>query len=226
MRKLILLLAFVTSSSFAQELKRTFNVSGFDKLDLGSSFIITVTQGNDYKLDVRGREQDVKDLSARVSNNTLDLYYPSNWSGWKNRKEVYVTITMPKLMGVEFSGATKSTVSGFSSEKLAIEISGASSSVFNVNAKTLSLDCSGASSLKIVGDGQALDADISGASSINAFDFKVANANIDASGASDVRIYVTGKMMAEASGASSVRYKGGASIKTSTSGAGSIKSMN
>jgi Putative auto-transporter adhesin, head GIN domain len=227
MKRLFLLLTIVASNSFAQELKRTFNVSDFDKLDLGSSFIITVTQGSNYKVDVRGREQDVKELSARVSSdNTLDLHYPSNWSGWKNRKEVYVTITMPKLAGAEFSGASKSTISGFNSEKLVIDVSGASSATFNVNAKKLSLDCSGASSLKIVGDGQALNADISGASSINAFDFKVANANIDASGASDVRVYVTSKMVAEASGASSVRYKGGASITSSTSGAGSIKSMN
>lgn len=226
MKKLVFLFAFISASSFAQELKRTFNVSGFDKLDIGSSFIITVTQGNDYKVDVRGREQDVKEISARVSANTLDLYYPSNWSGWKNRKEVYVTISMPKLEGVEFSGATKSNVSGFSSEKLAIEISGASSATFNVNAKKLSLDCSGASGLKITGDGQAMNAEISGASNINAFDFKVATANIDASGASDVKVHVTSKIVAEASGASSIRYKGGPSITSNTSGAGSVKSVN
>jgi Putative auto-transporter adhesin, head GIN domain len=226
MKNLVFLFAFISTSSFAQELKRTFNLSGFDKLDIGSAFIITVTQGNDYKVDVRGREQDVKEISARVSDNTLDLHYPSNWSGWRNRKEVYVTITMPKLAGVEFSGATKSNVSGFSSEKLAIQVSGASSAIFNVNAKKLSLDCSGASGLKITGDGQVMNAEISGASNINAFDFKVATANIDASGASDVKVHVTSKIVAEASGASSVRYKGGPSITSNTSGAGSIKSVN
>ena len=226
MKNLVFLFTIIASSSFAQELKRTFNVSGFDKLEIGSSFIITVTQGNDYKVDIRGREQDVKEVMAKVSDNTLDIHYPSNWGGWKNRKEVYVTITMPKLAGVEFSGASKSNVSGFSSEKLAIEVSGASSATFNVNAKKLLLDCSGASGLKITGDGQTLDAEISGASNINAFDFKVATANIDASGASDAKIHVTGKINAEASGASSVRYKGGAVVTSSTSGAGSVKSMN
>jgi Putative auto-transporter adhesin, head GIN domain len=226
MKNLIFVLAFIATSSFAQEHKRTFNVSDFDKLDIGSSFIITVTQGNSHKVDVRGREQDVKEVIAKVSNNTLDLHYPSNWSGWKNRKEVYVTIIMPKLTGVEFSGATKSNVSGFSSDKLTIDVSGASSATFNVNAQKLSLDCSGASGLKITGDGQTLNAEISGASNINAFDFKVANANIDASGASDVKVYVTSKIIAEASGASSIRYKGGAAITSNTSGAGSVKSMN
>ena len=226
MKNLIFVLALITARSFAQEHKRTFNVSDFDKLDIGSSFIITVTQGNGYKVDVRGREQDVKEIIAKVSDNTLDLHYPSNWSGWKNHKEVYVTIVMPKLTGAEFSGASKSNVSGFSSEKLAIDISGASSATFNVNAKKLSLDCSGDSGLIIVGDGQTLNAEISGASNINAFDFKVANANIDASGASDANVYVTSKIIAEASGASSVRYKGGATVTSNTSGAGSVKSMN
>jgi hypothetical protein len=226
MKNLVFLFAFIASSSFAQELKRSFNVSGFDKLDIGNSFIITVTQGNDYKVDVRGREQDVKEIMAKVSNNTLDLHYPSNWSGWKNHKEVYVTITMPKLTGVKFSGASKATVLGFNSEKLIINVSGASSSTFNVNAKKLFLDCSGSSGVKITGSGQVMDAEISGASTINAFDFKVTTANIDASGASNIKIYVTSKIVAEASGASNVRYKGGASVTSNTSGSSSIKSMN
>lgn len=226
MKKIFVLLTFITTISFAQEQKKSFNLKDFDKIDLGSSFVITVTQGNSYKVDVRGREQDVKEIIAKVSNGTLDLHYPSNWSGWRNRKEVYVNITMPKLTGAEFSGASKSTVSGFSSEKLNIDVSGASSAVFNVDAKNLSLDCSGASSLKIIGAGQSLNAEASGASSVNAYDFKVSTANIDASGASDAKLYVTSKINAEASGASSVRYKGGASVKSNTSGAGSVKSVN
>jgi hypothetical protein len=227
MKKIIVLLAIISVNSFGQEQKRSFNLKDFDKVDIGNAFIITVSQGNGYKVDVRGREEDIKDILANVSsNNTLDVRYPSNWKGWKNRKDVYISITMPKLAAAEFSGASKSTVTGFNSEKLDIEVSGASSSTFNVNAKNLSLDCSGASSLKIVGDGQTMNTDISGASNINAFEFKVANATVEASGASDVKVFVTGKIVADASGASSVRYKGGASVKSSTSGAGSVKSMN
>ena len=226
MKKLIILLTLMNVSVFAQETKKSFNLNNFDKLDLGSSFIITVAQGNSYKVDVRGREKDVNDIIGKVSNGTLDLHYPSNWTGWKNHKEVYITITMPKLAAAQFSGASKSTVSGFSSEKMSIDVSGASSATFNVDAKDLSLDCSGASSLQIVGNGQILNAEASGASSINAYDFKVSTADIDASGASNAKLYVTNKIMAEASGASSVRYKGGASVKASTSGAGSVKSVN
>ena len=101
-----------------------------------------------------------------------------------------------------------------------------SEEAFTINAKNLNLDCSGASSLKLIGMGQNLNVDISGASNINTLDYKVATANIDASGASDVKVFVTSKIVADASGASSVRYKGGASVKSSTSGAGSVKTMN
>lgn len=217
---------FFSTTVFAQD-KRTFNVSGFDKLDMGSAFIITVTQASDYKVDVSGGEQDLKDLVVKVSNGKLSVGYPNNWGGWKNRKEVYVTVTMPKLTGVDFSGASKAKVTGFSSDKMDIDVSGASQATFEINAKSLSLDCSGASGLTITGSGQSLNADISGASSVNAYDFKVTTANIDASGASGAKVNVSSKIVAEASGASNVRYKGGASsVVANTSGAGSVKSAN
>jgi hypothetical protein len=227
MKRLFILFIFFSSTVFAQQSKRTFNVSGFDKLDMGSAFVITVTQAGNYRVEVEGREQDLKDLVVKVSNGRLDIGYPNNWGGWKNRKEVYVNITMPKLVEVDFSGASKSKVSGFSSEKMDISVSGASQATFDIDAKNLVLDCSGASGLTITGDGQSLSADISGASSINAYDFKVATANIDASGASGAKVNVSSKIIAEASGASNVRYKGGASsVVANTSGAGSVKSAN
>ncbi|GAB2637367.1 head GIN domain-containing protein [Emticicia sediminis] len=227
MKKLFTLFLLISTCSFAQDIKRYFKVKDFERLDMGSAFIISVAQGSTYSVEVRGREQDVKEIICRVNGNTLDLNYPSSWgNSSKNRKEVYVNITMPKLTAAEFSGASKSTVSGFSSDKLSISISGASVGNFKVNAKALSIDCSGASSLTLIGSGQNIDADVSGASNVNSLDYKVATANIDASGASDIKLFVTSKIVADASGASSVRYKGGAAIKSSTSGAGSVKTMN
>lgn len=226
MKKLFTLFLLISTCSFAQDIKRYFKVKDFERLDIGSAFIITVRQGNTYNVEVRGREQDVKEIICQVDGNTLELKYPSNWGGNKNRKEVYVSITMPKLNAAEFSGASKSTVTGFSSDKLSINISGASIANFTVNAQKLNLDCSGASSLTLTGTGQNLDADISGASNINTLAYKVSTAEIDASGASDVKVFVSNKIVADASGASSVRYKGGASVRSSTSGAGSVKSMN
>ncbi|GAB3501802.1 head GIN domain-containing protein [Emticicia fontis] len=226
MKRLFILFIFFSTTVFAQD-KRTFNVSGFDKLDMGSAFVINVTQASSYKVEVEGREQDVKDLVVKVSGGKLNIGYPNNWGGWKNRKEVYITITMPKLTEVDFSGASKSKVTGFSSDKLDISVSGASQATFNVDAKSLLLNCSGASGLNITGDGQTLSADVSGASSIDAYSFKVTNANVDASGASGVKVNVSSKIIAGASGASTVRYKGGAnSVVANTSGAGSVKSAN
>jgi len=227
MKRLFTLFLLISTCSFAQDIKRYFKVKDFERLDMGSAFIITVTQGNTYNVEVRGREQDVKEIIGKVSGNTFELNYPSSWgNSSKNRKEVYVNITMPKLVAAEFSGASKSTVSGFSSDKMSISISGASIGNFKVNAKALSIDCSGASSLTLIGSGQSIDAEVSGASNANCSDYKVATASVDASGASDIKLFVTSKIVADASGASSVRYKGGASVKSSTSGAGSVKSMN
>lgn len=225
MKKLLFLSFFISFGTFAQEITRKFDVKNFDRLDIGSAFTITVTQGNAYKVEVRGREQDVEDIIAKVSNGELDLGYPNNWGKWRNRKNVYVTITMPKLSFVHFSGASTSKVSGFSSNDLTLNVSGASSSVIYADAQNLKVDCSGASNLKLIGKGNTIDVDCSGASDFDGYEFTTSNADIDASGASDVKLYASGKVSADASGASSIKCKGGGSMKAHTSGASSAKMM-
>ncbi|MCU0324886.1 MAG: DUF2807 domain-containing protein [Spirosomaceae bacterium] len=225
MKKLLILSLFVSFGAFAQEITRKFDVKNFDKLNIGSAFTITVTQGNSYKVEVRGREQDVEDIIAKVSGGELDLGYPNNWSKWRNRKNVYVTITMPELIAANFSGATTSKVSGFKSDNLILNVSGASSSVVYADAQNLKVDCSGASDLKLVGKGSAIEIECSGASDFEGFEFTSQNANIDASGASDVKLFASGKITADASGASSIYCKGGGSMKARTSGASSAKMM-
>jgi hypothetical protein len=65
--------------------------------------------------------------------------------------------------------------------------------------------------------------DVSGASDIKAYDFTTTTCNIEASGASGVRITVDKELSAKLSGASNVTYKGGALIRDiKTSGASSV----
>ena len=226
MKKLFNLLTInilIVVSAFAQETNRTFTVKDFDKLDIGNAFKINVSQGSGYKLEARGNEKDVEDLVAVVSGGKLVVKYRSNdWWKW-HKKTIYLTITMPALQSAHFSGATSSKVSGFSSEIMDIDLSGASDATFNVNAKNVNIDCSGASDLTIIGNGDKMQAEVSGASELKAYDFKTSNAKVESSGASDAKVNVSGSLSASASGASDVRYKGNPSVTKNTSGASSVK---
>jgi hypothetical protein len=220
----VCLLMLGGATSVIAQSSRSFSVSGFNRLDMGSAFRIDVKQGNNYKVVAEGRSQDLEDLQSSVSGGVLRLKYKNH--GWdNNRKTVNISITMPSLQGVDFSGASTVTIGYFSGTgNMDIEDSGASRVTMDLTATKVSMDLSGASSLTLNGKCGVLNGEVSGASSFKGKDFLTKEVNIDASGASSASIVASDKIQAEASGASSVRYSGSVkNIHSSTSGASSVK---
>jgi hypothetical protein len=207
--------------------KKDFALKGFDKLDMSSAFQIDVSYGSSYKVSVDAeRSEDLEDLDVKVSGGKLIAKYRDS-RGWKwnnNRKKVHFTIVMPNLTYVDFSGATKSKISGFNDlEDITLEFSGAANSEINIKADKVKLDCSGASSIKMNGTASKMIYDVSGASSINCYNFTARDVDADISGASSVKAGVSKSLNVEASGASSFRYRGQPSVKSDVSGASSVK---
>ncbi|MCF0038770.1 head GIN domain-containing protein [Dyadobacter fanqingshengii] len=218
------LLMLVFSLNASAQGTRNFNLTGFDKLSMGSAFRIEVKQGSKYSISTSGRAEDLDDLEATVKSDVLHLGYKgNNWN--KNRKTVNVSITMPALEGVEFSGASKANVASFSGVRsMDIEVSGASQVTMELSSPKATFELSGASSLILTGQGDVLNGEVSGASSFKGREFSAKTVNIDASGASSAAVVASNSLHADASGASSIRYSGAAKdVHSSSSGASSVK---
>ena len=221
---IVALLMFGLSLTASAQETRNFNLSGFDKLSMGSAFRVEVQQGSKFSISASGRPEDIQDLEATIKGDELHLGYKgNNWN--KNRKTVNVNITMPALQAVDFSGACKANVGRFTGVKsMDIEVSGASQVNMEFSAPKVAFDLSGASSLILVGQGDVLDGEVSGASSFKGREFSAKTVNIDASGASSAAVLASNAIHAEASGASSIRYAGTAKdVHSSSSGASSVK---
>ncbi|MBD2701923.1 DUF2807 domain-containing protein [Spirosoma sp. BT702] len=200
---------------------QTYSLSNFDRLDMGSAFGITVKQGATFNVTADGDRRNLDDLDVYVRGGTLHAQYRNS----RNRKyQTNFTITMPTLRGVEFSGATRSTVTGFSGlDNLDVTLSGASEGQFTVQATQMTVDLSGASTLRITGSGKGISAELSGASSLQGFGYPASSGNINASGASKANVNVTDNLVVDASGASKVRYMGAPKVNQRTSGASSVE---
>ncbi|HEV7348811.1 head GIN domain-containing protein [Telluribacter sp.] len=206
---------------------RTYNLSNFSKLSMGSAFKIQVKQGSTYSVTASGQKQDLDDMEANVSNGTLRIRYKEQ--KWNNRRQtVNINITMPSLDAVDFSGACVANVSGFDSNKnMDIEVSGASRVTMDVTAAKVQLELSGASVLTLNGKAEVLNGELSGASVFRGNSFPVREANLGASGASKASVVANAALRADASGASSISYSGSArEVRSSTSGASSVRRMN
>ena len=220
----VALLMLVLSLNASAQGTRNFNLTGFDKLSMGSAFRVEVQQGSKYSISTTGRSEDLDDLQATIKGDVLHLGYKNNsWN--KRRKTVNINIVMPSLDGVDFSGASKVVVNKFVGTKsMAIEVSGASQVTMDFSAPKVTFELSGASSLTITGQGDVLNGEVSGASSFKGESFPAKSVNIDASGASSAYVVASATVHADASGASRIRYSGEAKdIHSNTSGASSVK---
>lgn len=203
-----------------QEDEKQFSIVDFDRLEMGSAFIIDVEQGDFFSVEARGDRRNIDDLKVYKDGNTLVIRYDDNHN---RHHDTFITITMPSLRAANFSGASNSRVSGFTDmEELDFYLSGASLSQLDVEAEEINVVLSGASNLTLTGYGVELNSEISGASVMNSFNYTVSEAKVSVSGSSKAHVYADDELEAIASGASVIYYKGEPNVNSSVSGASSV----
>jgi len=221
----------------------------FTSIRVSNAIELFLSQSNKTEVAVSAKSDEYRNrIITEVVGGTLIIRMADNYSRWWKwgnedyRIKAYVSVN--ELYALSGSGATNiKIVNGLSAEKLKITLSGASDMRGDIKAGTLLADLSGASSFKgkiqanalsvegsgacdfeASGSGNDLIVDVSGASSVKMYDYLVKGASVEASGASSVKLNVSGMLKPHATGASSIDYKGTASIKEMhSSGASSVK---
>ena len=200
-----------------------FSITGFDKVDVSHAFTVDIGQADSFSVDVSIDDNLVEYLRVEKQGSTLKIGLEPG----PNYLSTHATaeVTLPELTGLELSGASHGTVSGFESTRaLDVDLSGASHLVGDVECGNARFDVSGASHLTLTGSGEDAIIDASGASHVDLADFPVADASVDASGASHATVNPSGRLNAEASGASHVKYLGRPSLGSiETSGTSSVE---
>lgn len=203
-----------------QRAEETYAFVDFDRLEIGDALVIKVEQSNFFSISAKGDRRNLNDLDVYKDGSTLVIRFDE--SG-ERKHETQITITMPSLKAVNFSGASYSTIKGFAGDdKFSFVLSGASVSQADISATEVDAVISGASNLTLKGTADELNVQVSGASELNAFTFDANDVEVEASGASKVRILANEALKATATGASLVLYRGNPSVTSTSSGASSV----
>ncbi len=234
---LVLVLVMVAFNGIAQD-KVIFNdenvvlrdVQDFQAVVVKGPFKVYFSSDPETQVAVSAKDSDARDrITTKVTGGTL--YVSLDNSGvkwWGMNKEFKVYITAPKLNVLNISGAVNFVVVDIlKSTNLSLILSGASNFSGKIDTEEIKANLSGASDCKVTGSANKFDLVCSGASSFKGADLKVDEADLDALGASSIKIQVIESLKARASGASSIQYKGSPKIyNQNASGASSIKQMN
>ena len=209
---------------------RSFNeLTNFNSVRVSGSFIVELTQGDDFSVDVVMQGNLFNSLDLRVSDNTLYVGTRRGHSITTTTSNTpRVLVTAPDFVSVRTSGSSRIIADYLlTTQSLSINTSGSSRIELEVEADSVSVTTSGSSrvDLSLYTDsfylnssgssnfyllGQTINAEFSttGSTTINAFYFYTANMDITSSGSARVDINVQNSLTVRASGSARINYRG------------------
>lgn len=226
---LLLVTGFISGQARAQQTINDPNAEiraakGFHALEVSNAFDVYLTQSDEEGVAVSTTDQRYKDnIQVDVKGGVLVIRY-ANKGKWVNQK-LKAYISFRHLDRVTISGACDVYVLGtWKDDNVKIDLSGAANLKGKVDLGKLKITLSGASDMNLTGAAATLAIDASGASNFKGYELSSDYCNVNASGASDVKITVNKEFTAEASGASDIRYRGNAEVREiRSSGASSVR---
>jgi hypothetical protein len=203
--------------------------SDFTRVEVGSAFEVEIAQSDQFSVSITADDNlfDYIQVSKRGTTLKIDVKPAVMFHSATHRAE----ITMPELLGLELSGATQGSVTGFETIEdievsgassleleeilagdMTFDISGASRVNGEVDADDIEFDVSGASTVRLRGTAGDIELDLSGASNAELEDFPVSDADVNLSGASRATVSANGRLDIDLSGASRLTYTGNPTI--------------
>jgi hypothetical protein len=202
-----------------------FDFADFENISVKNTFNVQILESEEFRVVVKCNENIEQCLKVSKEGNTLNLFLEGN----KNYFNVDcdAIVYMPTVKSIQTKGASKVTLSSLHSDRLEINVAGASKFTGEINVKELDLNIAGASKIALTGNVENGNIDSKGASKFEGKDLIFNKLTFKSAGASKVTAHVTGELDIELNGASIFDYFGNPKIiNKEISGLGKINQLN
>lgn len=163
------------------------------------------------------KDLDNVSLSGACKLTAGDLFTPDKFkAGCSGASKLTVSL-ITKQLGVEMSGASQIQIKANVSGDTNINASGTSKIQGELKTGNINFDSSGACSIELTGSSTDMKVNSSGTSNLNAKNFPVKTATVEASGISKVTVNVIDALNVNSSGLSTVNYTGSSTIVLNSS---------
>ncbi len=192
----------------------------FNQMKISGAIKFHVVYANTSQVIFRDADM-LKHTTVNTDGKKLTLEQDEKF-GLFNNEIVEVWIYTPSIDNIIALGASEGDINGFKTNKLYIELAGASDCTMNIEADKLTVHLSGASNMVLTGLANQLKAELNGASNLEAFNFTSTKVDVHASGASNAEVFALTNLKAQAVGASNIDYRGEPIVSSNSSGFSSI----
>ncbi|SEQ14825.1 GIN domain-containing protein [Neolewinella agarilytica] len=203
---------FLTTGCDKDQLEGSGNIisddrsgDSFSAIDVSDALDVTINQGSEHRVIVRGDDNLITRIITSVSNGVFTARLQS---GSYRNVDFSIEVTVPTLERINFNDAVNGDLINFTA------------------SETLTVELNDASRLDMSGSAPSLILDINDASNLDAFSFTTEACTADVNDASSVRLTVNDRLEGRVSDASSFRFRGNPALDISTSGASRVIDAN
>jgi hypothetical protein len=195
----------------------------FSGVKVSTGIDVYLSQGNDMSITVQADENIHEYILTEIKNDILHVYTDANIRR-AEMKRVYVTMKEINYLSTSSAGDIIGETP-VRTDDLKMNVSSAGDIKLEVYADNVEINISSSGDVTLTGEADMLEGDLSSAGDLNAYNFKVREADLSASSAGDADIYVTERLRARASSAGDINYKGNPKyLDAHSSSAGGIHS--
>jgi hypothetical protein len=207
--------------------ERNYAVGGFDRIELGGSYDVTVRTGSAPSVHARGNEKAMERLVVEVRDGVLSIHpKKSNGFHWgPGGGHVVLQVTVPNLRGAELAGSGDLRIDSVAGEEFEGDIAGSGNlTVDRIEVGELKFDIAGSGNAK-ASNGRAKKAEYENAGSggIDAAGIATETASVSIAGSGDVMAHASNSAAVSIMGSGNVELKGGAKCSVSKAGSGDVR---
>ncbi|HWK36202.1 head GIN domain-containing protein [Sphingomonas sp.] len=206
---------------------RSFQIAGFDAVDLRGSDDVDVKVGPAFSVRAEGPSAELDKLDIRKDGSTLKVGRVRrdgfSW-GADHGKAVRVYVTLPALKGASVAGSGDMTVDRVTGGNLDASIAGSGDlTIGEVGVASAALSIAGSGDIALKGRADRIKVSIAGSGGVDGEGLKAAGADVSIAGSGDVRADVTGNATVSLMGSGDVDLGAGAHCTTTKMGSGEVR---
>lgn len=188
----------------------------FDEIEIEGTFIVNIENSDRHQVLISGPSRYINDLDIQQRGDKLSIGirdFDIDAGKWSiSRDDIEITILTPNVKRLDVIGACSVFMTNYNLSDLKVDLMGATSLKADIRVEDLRVELTGASNMELRGKGEDLRADVMGASHLDAYEYKVRNADLEAEGVSSIKAFVTDEITIDESFISNIKHRGGARV--------------
>lgn len=192
---------------------KEFELADFSTVDARNAMQVEISRSGQYSVAVEADKEIIDEVEVVVSGGVLKAKFQTRLGHigllFKQVPSPKLIITMPELIGIKLSAATRAKITGFAGmDTFNAELSGAGKLTGDMDCRNLKLEGSAASFFELAGRAELLEVSLTATSHASLEKMTVNDARVKLGGASTLTLDISGRLDAEVTGASSLRWTG------------------